>query len=392
MKKILFFAHVSSLGGSGLCLNQLILTVKKQAVPVVVLAQDGPLVVLLREQGVRVYIDPRIRPLMGNTNSTALLRSPFALVGLFHLHRSRRAAQDYCRRESPDIVHLNTSVLMHLAKGARKAGVKKIILHVREHWNVAKWDPRGWGRNATINKCVDRIIAISQTASSRFGFLGKTTVIYDWPEFSGRDGEISPLREWGIGPEKKILLVAGGRNAIKGSDVAMRAMNRIKDPDAVMLVLGGRADTNPKKEVVRKVLRKLHLETYGLMLDRLERESNGRIIMTPPVRRIKSLMEQSEIIICPFTVPHVAMPSVEAGFLGKPVIISDNGHARETVVDKKTGLIVPPDDAEALAAAINELLDNPEMAERFGQEGRAHVAHFCNRSENETRMIEQFIS
>ena len=345
MKKILFFSHVASLGGAGLCLYQLILAVKRQAVPVVVLAQDGPLVALLREQGVKVYVDTRIRPLMSNSNSTALWTNPLAFDGLCHLRSSRRAASEHCRRETPDVVHLNTCVLMHLAKSARKAGVQKVILHVREHWNVLRWDPRGWGRNRTISRYVDRIIAISKTASARFGFSEKTVVIYDWPEFSGRDEDISP-QQWGVGPDKKILLVAGGRNAIKGSDVAMRAMNWVNDPAAVMLVLGGRADTNPKKEVVRKILRKLHLGTYGLMLDRIERESSGRILLLPTVKQIKSLMEQSSMVICPFTVPHVAMPSIEAGFLGKPVVISENGHARETVLDKKTGLIVPSNDAD----------------------------------------------
>ena len=98
------------------------------------------------------------------------------------------------------------------------------------------------------------------------------------------------------------------------------------------------------------------------------------------------------MVICPFTVPHVAMPSIEAGFLGKPVVISENGHARETVLDKKTGLIVPSNDAEALAAAINKLLDNPEKAEVFGRNGKSHIDFLCNKAVAQDLMLEQFLS
>ncbi|MEI6891611.1 MAG: glycosyltransferase family 4 protein [Pontiella sp.] len=392
MKKILFFTHVSTLGGAGLCLYHLVLAVKKKAVPVVVLMQEGPLATLLREQDIKVYIEPRICPLMSNTNSTALWRNPVAFAGLLHMRRSIRLAQQYCSKESPDVVHLNTTVLMHLAKGARSAGVNKIILHMREHWNVSKWDPRGWVGNTIVKKYVDRIIAISQTAAERFGFLEKTDVVYDWPDFSGRDGKIDPLREWGVGPDKKILLVPGGRTSIKGSVVAMRAMSQVKDANAVMLVLGGRSDTNPKKELIRKVLRMLHQETYGLMLDRLENESNGRIIMLPPVKQILSLIQQSEIIISPFIVPHFSMPSVEGGLLGKPVILSDDGHARETVVDQKTGFIIPAGDVEVLAASINDLLAHPEKAAAFGKAGFSHVSSLADKKRNGSSLVELLIS
>jgi starch synthase len=42
----------------------------------------------------------------------------------------------------------------------------------------------------------------------------------------------------------------------------------------------------------------------------------------------------------------------------------------EAVVDGETGLLVPPDDPEALARAVRELLDDPERRRELGHRGR----------------------
>jgi glycosyltransferase involved in cell wall biosynthesis len=55
----------------------------------------------------------------------------------------------------------------------------------------------------------------------------------------------------------------------------------------------------------------------------------------------------------------------------KPVIASDVGGMREIVVHGETGLLVPPGDAAALAAAIDVLVGDPELRSRLGRAGRA---------------------
>jgi glycosyltransferase involved in cell wall biosynthesis len=48
----------------------------------------------------------------------------------------------------------------------------------------------------------------------------------------------------------------------------------------------------------------------------------------------------------------------------------------EILRDQETGLLVPPDDSRALAAAINGLLDRPEWAAQLGGHGRERVLRF----------------
>jgi glycosyltransferase involved in cell wall biosynthesis len=59
--------------------------------------------------------------------------------------------------------------------------------------------------------------------------------------------------------------------------------------------------------------------------------------------------------------------------MAKPVIASDCAGSREIVLEGKTGFLVPPQDAEALADRIVYLLDHPDEARSMGEAGRKHI-------------------
>ena len=69
------------------------------------------------------------------------------------------------------------------------------------------------------------------------------------------------------------------------------------------------------------------------------------------------------------------LPNVvlEAMACARPVIASDIGAVSSAVIDGRTGVLVPPGDAEALAGALEFLVDQPDMRERLGREARALV-------------------
>jgi glycosyltransferase involved in cell wall biosynthesis len=58
---------------------------------------------------------------------------------------------------------------------------------------------------------------------------------------------------------------------------------------------------------------------------------------------------------------------------GLPVVASDVGDLARVVRHGETGLICPPDDPAALAAALGRLADDPASARRMGRAGRAQV-------------------
>ena len=69
---------------------------------------------------------------------------------------------------------------------------------------------------------------------------------------------------------------------------------------------------------------------------------------------------------------------LEAGASGLPVVAAKSGGAAEAVVENETGLLVPPDDPDALGHALNRLLSDAEMRLRFGRAGRKWVESEMN--------------
>ena len=58
---------------------------------------------------------------------------------------------------------------------------------------------------------------------------------------------------------------------------------------------------------------------------------------------------------------------VEAMLASRPVVATDVGSVSEAITDGETGLLVPPDDAAALARAVRSLLDDPAGRRRWAR-------------------------
>ncbi|MBI4219098.1 MAG: glycosyltransferase, partial [Chloroflexi bacterium] len=65
---------------------------------------------------------------------------------------------------------------------------------------------------------------------------------------------------------------------------------------------------------------------------------------------------------------------IEAMASGKPVVATSIRGCREEVVEGETGLLVPVGDSQALADRLQVLLQDPELARRFGEAGQARAA------------------
>ena len=59
--------------------------------------------------------------------------------------------------------------------------------------------------------------------------------------------------------------------------------------------------------------------------------------------------------------------------MARPVVASDIGDISSAVIDGETGLLVPPSDPPALAAALEQVLADPERARQMGSNGHARV-------------------
>ncbi len=80
--------------------------------------------------------------------------------------------------------------------------------------------------------------------------------------------------------------------------------------------------------------------------------------------------------------------AVEAMACERPVIVANVGGLPEVVVKNQTGIIIPPRNAEAIADAILQILENPEQGISMGKQGRIHVQKNYEWRENVKTMLD----
>jgi hypothetical protein len=94
-----------------------------------------------------------------------------------------------------------------------------------------------------------------------------------------------------------------------------------------------------------------------------------RVIFTGHVEDVPSLLAASDVAVqCSLT--ENLGGSIESLMMGKPMIVTRVGGLVDSVRHEETGLLVPPADPVALADAIVRLLQDRELAERLGANGR----------------------
>lgn len=86
-----------------------------------------------------------------------------------------------------------------------------------------------------------------------------------------------------------------------------------------------------------------------------------------PDEEVAGIFQQASLLVLPYTSGSQSGVIGIAGAFKKPVVATDVGHFPEMIEDGKTGFIVPPRDARALAEAITKLLTNDELRQEMGQ-------------------------
>ena len=165
-------------------------------------------------------------------------------------------------------------------------------------------------------------------------------------------------------PGRRPLLVQVGRLVPrKGAALAVAALARV--PGAELVVAGGPSGPELEADAEVRRLRRLASE-YGVA---------DRVHLTGGLPRedVPPLLRAADAVLCPAEYEPFGIVPLEAMSCGTPVVATAVGGQRDTVVHGDTGLLVPPDDADALAEAVRTLLAMPDRGRRFGVAGRRRV-------------------
>ena len=164
-----------------------------------------------------------------------------------------------------------------------------------------------------------------------------------------------------------VIMLPGRLTRGKGHIVLLKALAKIKNRDALCLFVGSDAGQhNYRAELEREIAR------LGL-------ESQCRIVTDCP--DLPAAYMLATVVACPSLVPEgFGRIAIEAQAMGRPVIAARNGGLSETLVDGKTGWLVPPNDADALAVALDAALTlSGEERSALATRAMNHVAtYFTN--------------
>jgi glycosyltransferase involved in cell wall biosynthesis len=164
-------------------------------------------------------------------------------------------------------------------------------------------------------------------------------------------------REEGIAPG--YLLFVGRLRIRKGVEVLLEALNAVRrtHPGARLLIAGD----GEHREALERKAAELGLGPSAVFLGRCG------------ASRVRGLLADAAALVVPSTYEGMPLVVLEAMEAGLPVVASRVSGIPEVVEDGKTGWLVPPEDPDALAAALAGALGNPEEARRRGGEGRQRV-------------------
>jgi glycosyltransferase involved in cell wall biosynthesis len=305
-------------------------------------------------------------------------RRPLFASGLYYLGYALQVANDL-RDRACDVVHVqNFSQFVPVIRAFNPDA--RIVLHVHCEW-LTQLDRRMIERRL---RQADLVVGcseyITRKVRQRFPqFADRCQTVcngVDVDRFSGRNGHGAPRG----GGDRRLLFV-GRVSPEKGVHVLLDAFQRVIErcPQARLEVVGpqgaapiefivGLTD-DPRVSDLASFYRG---DYFSLLQGRLSSGTVGRVSFKGHVAhsRLSDHYRNADVLINPSLSEAFGMSLVEAMATGVPAVATRVGGVPEVVEDGKTGLLVEPGDACALAGAILRLLTDDGLRKAMGEAAR----------------------
>jgi glycosyltransferase involved in cell wall biosynthesis len=285
-----------------------------------------------------------------------------------------RKFSDYVRRNNIQLVVAFDMLPIHpLCEVLRKLGVKAIVAYwgapvssLMPYWKVAIKRILFRFARSKVDGLIFESTDLANMAVNGRGIparmvdvvpLGVDTSYYK----PGKSNYAHKV--FGFPENRRIIISAGHVYEGKGPgvlvDAAIRLLKRRKCDDVCFLICGNKGSESDQYEKKYR----------GMGLDELICFGGYRTDMN-------DIYQSCYCGVVPSLVPEsYAFSAVEMAATGLPVVASRIGGLKDSVIDGQTGVHVKPGDAEELADAVELMLDNPELAAKYGQAGHKRCEH-----------------
>jgi glycosyltransferase involved in cell wall biosynthesis len=174
-----------------------------------------------------------------------------------------------------------------------------------------------------------------------------------------------------------IITTASADVAMKGLSYLLEAIAklRVERPEIHLTVIGRKKEGGKSAETI----------------DRLGLTDVVEFVTGVPDTRIVELYSEAELAVVPSLYEGFSLPAIEAMSCGVPLVATTGGALPEVVgEDGVSALLVPPGDADALAAKIGWALDHPAVRRKVGKGGRDRVKAQWSWRHTAERTVEQY--
>ncbi|MDP3963630.1 MAG: glycosyltransferase family 4 protein [bacterium] len=366
LKKILFIITQSEFGGAQRFLMELVthLDPDRFEISVASSADPGDLLHALKAKQIATH------PLKWLTRDI----SPFGdLMALFEI-------RGLLKREQPDALFLLSSKAGFLGSLAAKSLVTRYaLLDTRIIYRIGGWafnDPNSWLKRKIYlwaeklsARWKDIIIVNAERDRLQAELLGikprkKLLTIYNGINTSSlnflsknearqRLMQTTPSLRHSVTPSLLVGCIANFYKT-KGLPVLIDAMARVHKthPDAKLIVIG---DGRERQDLETRIMK---------------REAQNYILLAGRMAEAWRYLQAFDVFVLPSLKEGFPWVLLEAMAAEIPIVATSVGAVPEIIENKKSGIIVPPDDPASLVQGIAALLDNPERATAMAQEAK----------------------
>ena len=284
------------------------------------------------------------------------------------------------KRNAIDLIHANSLSVALLGGIVARINRIPILMHKRYATSYGVLD-------RICERLLHRVILVSEATRWNFAPIAKQTLIYngvDLDAFQASPEEVQDLRAELLPDASDASIVAGVVTRItpeKGIHFLVRAIAALKGlslmtgTDIKLLIVGG-----PYFQKDIDYMNELKQEVADLGVE-------DSIIFTGFLSDTRVVTSLLDIVLVPSIIPEACPRTIiEAMAVGKPVIATPLGGSKE-LVTPDTGILVPPEDASAIADAIAILTTDRERLRALGKASRNRAEQLFS-SEKNTALTE----